>query len=675
MLQFNAQEMAKIKNKATPDIIQRLIDDNQVVLSSDILVPPDARATWNLYYFCPEHSVRLDWQRDKPTEHCCPVDGKIFMGEPYDGAWWRGLNGLNAKACNELGLLWHLTGEDHYFNKVREILLGYAKYYPDYEEHGGIPYNGPGKANAQTLCEANCNLDFARGYDFIRQALNAEDRVYIETRLLCEGAEFLMQHRSDQLHNHEMKISATVGVIGLIVNKPDYIEFALNSNYGLIYQLEHGVNQDGFWFEGSIHYHYYALQALLAFEKIAYHTAYSVKLQPNYHKMLAFPLQLISATGDFPRLNDCIAGQEKLNHTHIFEFAYQQFNDPVFAKALSTIYKDTPRNSIETLLYGVDQLPASEPIACHTIHAPLSGLTILHNEASQNMMLLKHSPYGGEHDHYDRLGIILCRQGKEIIPDLGTTGYGAEMHYGYYKNTATHNTLAVNQKNQPPANPTTENFQQTDQSTYISTQVDWSKPIKELDSHTIVQWDDDAYKNVTFRRSILWLTDDDILSNVAIDISQISNPYQQQLDLNWHIRGHFEPNQQSAKFKAIATPFDGPLHRMTDCHVHQLTQVTPYRFAIAEQADFNMHIFAQQECEILTGQAPDNPATSNLSYLMLRNQDLHFNAVAVHDLSIDEPIIVKNISWQDEYLTVELIRSNVTSEILINLSNHTVTVK
>lgn len=80
---------------------------------------------------------------------------------------------------------------------------------------------------------------------------------------------------------------------------------------------------------------------------------------------------------------------------------------------------------------------------------------------------------------------------------------------------------------------------------------------------------------------------------------------------------------------------------MTDCHVHQLTQVTPYRFAIAEQADFNMHIFAQQECEILTGQAPDNPATSNLSYLMLRNQDLHFNAVAVHDLSIDEPIIVK----------------------------------
>ncbi|WP_153448870.1 heparinase II/III domain-containing protein [Vibrio algicola] len=668
MLQFNAQEMTKIKSKASADIIQQLIDDNQVVLSSDTLVPPDARATWNLYYFCPDHSVRLDWQRDKSTEHCCPVDGKVFTGEPYDGAWWRGLNGLNAKACNELGLLWHLTGEDHYFDKVREILLGYATYYPDYEEHGGIPYNGPGKANAQTLCEANCNLDFARGYDFIRDGLNSEDRTYIETRLLCEGAEFLMQHRSDQLHNHEMKISATVGIIGLIVNKPDYIEFALNSNYGLIYQLEHGVNQDGLWFEGSIHYHYYALQALLAFEKIAHHTAYSVKLQPNYHKMLAFPLQLISATGDFPRLNDCIAGQEKLNHTHIFEFGYQQFNDPLFAQALSTIYQDTPRNNIEALLYGVDQLPASEPIACHAIHAPLSGLTILHNEASQNMMLLKHSPYGGEHDHYDRLGVILCRQGKEIIPDLGTTGYGAEMHYGYYKNTVTHNTLAMNQKNQPPANPTTVNFKKTDSFTYISTQVDWSQSIQELDSHTIVQWDDEAYKAVTFRRSILWLTAEDSLNNVAIEINQISNPHQQQLDLSWHIRGYLDPTQQEAEFKPVTTPFDGPLQRMTDCHVHQLTQVTPYRFTIAEQADFNMHLFSQQECEVLTGQAPDNPATSDLSYLMLRSQSPLFNAVAVHDLSTCVPLQNVAISWEKDKLHIELTRNEIKATFCIDIA-------
>lgn len=157
MLQFTSQEMAVIRQNASQEIIEQIIQDNQVVLTSDTLVPPDARATWNLYYFCPTHGVRLSWDRDRPTEHVCPVDGEVLTGEPYDGAWWRWLNGLNSKACNDLGLLWHITQDRKYFEKVREILLGYAEYYPNYEEHGGIPYNGPGKANAQTLCEANCN--------------------------------------------------------------------------------------------------------------------------------------------------------------------------------------------------------------------------------------------------------------------------------------------------------------------------------------------------------------------------------------------------------------------------------------------------------------------------------------------------------------------------------------
>ena len=41
-----------------------------------------------------------------------------------------------------------------YFEKVKQILLTYAKYYAGYEIHGNIPCNGPGKAEAQTLDEA-----------------------------------------------------------------------------------------------------------------------------------------------------------------------------------------------------------------------------------------------------------------------------------------------------------------------------------------------------------------------------------------------------------------------------------------------------------------------------------------------------------------------------------------
>ena len=136
-------------------LIERLIKDAQPALDAEVRIPQSGIATWNLYYFCPHHGVRLIWQPDSPHRHCCPVDGEAFSGEPWDGAWWREMNGRNASACQQLGLLWQLTGEEAYRDKVRTLLMGYADVYPGYEIHGGIPHNGPGKMNAQTLCEAN----------------------------------------------------------------------------------------------------------------------------------------------------------------------------------------------------------------------------------------------------------------------------------------------------------------------------------------------------------------------------------------------------------------------------------------------------------------------------------------------------------------------------------------
>lgn len=657
MLQFTSQEMAVIRQNASQEIIEQIIQDNQVVLTSDTLVPPDARATWNLYYFCPTHGVRLSWDRDRPTEHVCPVDGEVLTGEPYDGAWWRWLNGLNSKACNDLGLLWHITQDRKYFEKVREILLGYAEYYPNYEEHGGIPYNGPGKANAQTLCEANCNIDFARGYDFVKEQLNTEEQLFIEQRLLREGAGFLMQHRADQLHNHEMKISATIGVIGLILGDRKFIDFAVSTPYGLKYQLEYGVKGEGLWFEGSIHYHYYALQALLNFEKMACKTEYSLQSVPNFHTMLAFPLKLLINTGDFPRLNDCIAGQEKLTHSHLFEFGYREFRDALFASALQSIYQDKPRNNIDALLYGVDALPVAELLMCQSIHAEQSGVTIMHDREHDNMLLIKHSPYGGEHDHYDRLGMIVTRNGKEILPDLGTTGYGAELHYGYYKNTVTHNTLAVNQKNQPPANPQVNTFVKEQSYEWLDTQTDWCGELPTVDSHTIVQWDLAAYKDVVFRRQILWLGD------VAIEFNTAENPHQQQLDLVWHIRGQ---HCALAEAQGCDNPLDGPLARMTSCHEMPLKASTNLRYSIDGQTEFNQQLITDSSATLLLGYAPDNPATSDLAYTILRSQEAVLKVATVHNLTQNDEVRVSDIEWCSDVISLRLIRNGVAQSISIN---------
>jgi hypothetical protein len=643
MLQFNQQQFSSIKKRATTQIIQQIINDNDVVLSSDILVPPDNRATWNHYYFCPDHGVRLTWNRDDAHHHCCPIDAKVFTGEPYDGAWWRWLNGLNAKACNQLGLLWQLSSDELYLQKVKSILMQYSKYYPDYEPHGGIPYNGPGKANAQTLCEANCHLDFALGYDFVKQSLTPEECEYIETRLLREGADFLIAHRTPQLHNHEMKINSTVGVIGLILDEQKYIDFALDADYGIHYQLEHGLKGEGFWFEGSVHYHYYALQALMAYEKLARNTPHSVRSNPKYYTMLAFPLQFVLNTGDFPRMNDCVAGQEKMVESHIFEFAYSEFKDPLFASALASIYQNISRDNMDALLYGVETLPPAEPLVAKNIHAPVSGLTILTDSTLDNQMLLKHSHYGGEHDHYDRLGLMLIKNGKEILPDLGTSGYGAELHYGYYKNSATHNTLVVNQKNQTPANPILLNYQEQEKLTFVDTLVDWRLPPATVDSHTLEHWDEASYKDIQFRRSIIWL------GGAAIEINQIINPHQQQLDLTWHTRGELRSTLAN---QIKQSPLTGPLARLKNCSAEQTDlAIKTFVYDVKQDSDYRQHIAQQGADSWLTGKAPDNPATSDLSYLLLRSQQKTLQNVVLHDLEGNYELL--SVEWMEDSVNIE----------------------
>lgn len=606
-------------------LIERLIKDAQPALDAEVRIPQSGIATWNLYYFCPHHGVRLIWQPDSPHRHCCPVDGEAFSGEPWNGAWWREMNGRNASACQQLGLLWQLTGEEAYRDKVRTLLMGYADVYPGYEIHGGIPHNGPGKMNAQTLCEANCILDMALGYDFIQHSLTDDERQHISRNLLRCAATFLLAHRSPQIHNHEVKISAALGVLGFVLEDEDLLEFAVNAPYGLRWQLEHGLLAEGLWFEGSVHYHYYALQGFFAFEKLARGTRWSLLDGPWYPQMLSFPLSLLLPDGTFPRLNDCIAGQEKLHHRDLYEFAWFIWRDPQYAAVLH--FTEAQPDERETLLWRDSPLPETTPdlIPQQSLFAPGAGLTLWRRPQQQQAVLIKHSPWGGEHDHYDRLSLMLWQRDGWLLPDLGTTGYGAKMHYDYYKNSATHNTLTVNQTNQPPANAAVLGWHMGDDYLWLDTEVDWGQPPPQLNSHTRVEWDEEAWREVRFRRRLLWLDD------VLIDLSMVDNPHRQQLDWTLHLAA------QALDQSGTPMPFSlsGPLRHMTESTMTPLHGCQPRHFA--REGD-TVALWLAGDGELWQGLAPDNPAVSDLSYLVMRNHLPQARFVCLWDLATKSPL-------------------------------------
>ena len=64
-----------------------------------------------------------------PYEYKCPIDGEIFTGEPYEGAWWRLCLEKNKIAAFEFAIAYVATEDRKYLDIVHTILLGYAKYY------------------------------------------------------------------------------------------------------------------------------------------------------------------------------------------------------------------------------------------------------------------------------------------------------------------------------------------------------------------------------------------------------------------------------------------------------------------------------------------------------------------------------------------------------------------
>lgn len=509
MLQFTEQEIQVMKKKAPSmePVIERMKESCQKAFVHGVKVPPRTLATWVMYFICPEDSGRLIYDYSNENEYECPICHKKYHGEPYSGAWWRSTVEEITDIAVKASYLWLILEEEKYRDLAKEILLDFAKYYPNYELHGDIMYNNPGRIASQTLCEALTIRKLIVAYDMMRDCFTAEQCRAIEEDMFIQSAQVLMDQRMNQLHNHEVVIDGALGMIGMVLGREDFLDFAIESKYGLKYQLEHGLLADGFWFEGTIHYHYFTLSACMEFEKVARGTKYSLLEFPYYKKMLEVPLHYMQSDFHMPCLGD-VNGEGYFEElAKYYEFPYHVYHEPLYATLLNEIYRRVPRYETEALLYGEDEIEATGPLVVSDYHDnESSGLTIMHGKNGK-YLLTKHGKFGGEHDHYDKLGIHFLVKGKDVVDDLGTVFYGAPHHYGYFKNTFTHNTVCLDTVNQPPCNGKTIVYEKRPEGTFLEAHADWCHGPVSIDSLTIKQWDDAAYEGVTMRRAILFCED------------------------------------------------------------------------------------------------------------------------------------------------------------------------
>jgi hypothetical protein len=428
--------------------------------------PPTGRAGFTHAYFCKVCAVRLDADLSKPYEHKCPSCDKIYTEERFHQAWKNTVHGSIVTNLERAAVLANLYPEESIYSEyIRHTVLFYAEHYKDYEVYG--EHAGLGKIFPQCLAEAIFVISIERTLRMVKDLhlFSDSELVRIAEGLFRPAGE-LLKSQINKIHNIHVWMIGAVASAAHILKEQEWLDFAIDGQFGWLNQIEQGVTEDGLWFEISSTYHFYTLSALLSTAWIAKENGRDLFSHPKLKKMLLVPMEIVYDNGEFPAYNDCWYGIKLSRYAGIYEQLGGVYEEA--EAVLPRLYVDaepdscghmtelgnmfpTPastfaRHSIAALLYGVPELPDCGRLKLSSRIYPSSGIGILENEHIRAG--LKFTNACGGHDHYDKLSIDICTGGKPISVDLGTSGYGIDRTHLWNKAPLSHNMVIVNAQKQ-----------------------------------------------------------------------------------------------------------------------------------------------------------------------------------------------------------------------------------
>lgn len=400
-------------------------------------------------YFCPVHNQLFTFRWEEPKSHYCSACGKEWKGnDRYDHAWIYQIHSYNRDYMYQCMYLYLATGERIYADYIRQMLLDYASKYNDWFEHNSgfkATDQHSGKAFAQSLDEANWATKVAMAYNVIKPLLNNEEIQIIESGYLKPAAKLLMNRSA--AGNWQMWHNSGLAALGVALENDSIVRVAIEKpGYGYRYMMQKHVNSDGWINEGSPHYHYYPLEALLFTANAV--QCRGIDLFDNMmHDMFSQPVKGVYPDLSFPAHSDGWYGANLLSQTALYEIASVKYRDPLFTDILGLAYKRKNRLDPEALLNNrnLDKCKEAKLLqGSYTFYK--SGFSLLRSGSCS--VALKFGGEGIGHGHPDKLSITLHDGERELISDFGTSGYGTPDYLQWYKRTLSHNTVTVDGKDQ-----------------------------------------------------------------------------------------------------------------------------------------------------------------------------------------------------------------------------------
>ena len=404
---------------------------------------PKEGGQWIFYYACPADNVSL---KLKDGKHVCPKCGKAYDDERTRLAYVTSRHYALDNAVLTLGQAWHVSRREEFAREAFRILTRYAELYPGWERHDRWGRTGllaviGGKRYCQSLDEAVGIIKVAKAWDLLGTwaGATAAARERIERDFLRGTVETIYSHYAlyDGRNNHMTWFNAAAATVGAALGDAGMVNRAVNGSKGLRSQFAGSVTAEGLWYEGTISYHFYALEAIVATAQAARACGVDLTGEAAFRRMYQAPLELAWPNGRLPAFNDGDPGEIK-SRRGAYAFAAQTWDDP----ALKRFAENGALPVLESALYR---------------DAGLAYLRRGKGEAAVSA-ILDYGQHGGHHGHPDKLNLLLYAFGQEVFFDPGRLTYSCPEHTTWSRQTVAHNTVVIDRASQAPVDGTLINF-------------------------------------------------------------------------------------------------------------------------------------------------------------------------------------------------------------------------
>ncbi len=414
---------------------------------------------WIHSYFCKECFSQLIFDRKNDGEFKCPHCGRVYRDDKLKKAWKINYREHIARTLPFVAFLYHLEKKEEYLSSIYRVFDFYKDNYekfpiysrkPEWKAHLGV----------QPLNEALILSRFLEAIAFLPIDDHYKEELF--EKLFYPSYELLKGQVVSRI-NIDLWLLSYLGMIGIVFEKKDILDYSLYGERGILNVLKRSLTGEGIWYEGSFHYHFFALKALSVFYCLHKNVEKdSIKeIEEALLKGLMAPIHMVFPDGRFPNPGDGWPYIGPSTYVETYEYGHELFpHQHNLDNILRCIYngkfkdaKDIPVYEIRATkgyLYERFILKSVTDYTCdidlekeRTVFTPGESIFIKKGLWS---IYLKAGHFATNHAHKDIGNYEIYYGSYPVTVDLSNIGYGIKNTNTYFREAISHNTFMIEGK-------------------------------------------------------------------------------------------------------------------------------------------------------------------------------------------------------------------------------------